>query len=175
MLKSIILFSSVILLFSCKGKMNTKVSEEEKTTENRMEKIAEIDSKEAENWLIKSIEKFFKEEQSYAIFTKEYVDYKADATSVGYDDGLTEAGFNKKWGTKFNTKYAGLGVGFLISAQDWNEILVKKCKFKKQKDGILYFDVILTDIEFKDEEYKREIHVERKNKQFLIADVLELN
>jgi hypothetical protein len=172
MLKSILIISSVFLLFSCGGNTENSSSAVENKQESTSEKYAELDKGKAEDWLVKALEKFFEEEQSYSIFTREYVDYKADATAVGYDDGLTEEEFNTKWSSKFNTKYAGLGNGFLISAQDWSKIIVTNCEFKKQKDSVLYFDVILTDKDFK-EDYKREIHVIEKNGNFLISDVLE--
>ncbi len=173
MFKFICLLSFSLVIFSCSQGKNDSTNESSKELNEETKTIDNKTIIEAEEWLKSAIEGFFGENQSYEIFTEDYTNYKADATAVGYDDGLTEEEFNKKWESKFNTKYAGLGVGFLISAQDWNEILVKKCTFKKQEDGILYFDVILTDIEFKEEEYKREIHVQNKNNKFLIADVLE--
>jgi hypothetical protein len=48
------------------------------------------------------------------ITTKNYYEYKTDATNVDMDvDGsLSLKDFQQKWGNKYNTKYAGINTGF---------------------------------------------------------------
>ena len=106
--------------------------------------------------------------------TKDYYDYKTDATNVDLDiDGsLTEKEFKDKWKNKFNTDKAGIGIGFLIPAQDWNKIEVESCELKSSSKDEYTFNVVLKDEGFK-AEYPSVIKVVKENKGFLIADVLQ--
>ena len=68
-------------------------------------------------WLKTNVEKNFTNdgrENMEAITTAEYYEYKSDATNVDLivDGSLTADEFQKKWGNKFDTKYAGIGAGF---------------------------------------------------------------
>ncbi|GEN65589.1 hypothetical protein [Chryseobacterium rhizosphaerae] len=138
------------------------------------------ESGEAQKWLEKSIEDYFKadigneEKAMRKITTKDYFDYKTDAMNVDMDvDGsLTEKEFEDKWKTKFNTKQAGIGVGFLISGQDWTGIKVAKCQLISENGNSFMFDVILSDKETK-AEYPIKVKVSKENVSFLIADVLQ--
>lgn len=136
----------------------------------------------AKDWLKTNIEAFFKSEKDYdkstqamqAMTTKDYYEYKADATSVDLDvdDALTQAEFDKKWKSKFDTKKAGIGTGFLISGQDWQDIKVTKSDIVGQKNDTLIFDVNIRDVGF-NQNYPRVIKVKAQDGKFLIADVLE--
>jgi hypothetical protein len=139
-------------------------------------------SGEAKAWLIKSIENEFadplfedeNQEKKASIYTKSYEEYKTDAISIEYDGGMTEDDFNKKWAGKYNTKFAGIGTGFLISGQDWVKISVTNCELKSDAstDSSMIFDVLLEDKEAK-AKYKRDIKVIKSGNSFLIDDVLE--
>ncbi len=133
----------------------------------------------AKDWLKKNIEAFFKSDNDYdkamqTMTTKDYFDYKTDATNVDLDvdDALTQAEFDKKWKSKFDTKKAGIGTGFLISGQDWQDIKVTKSDVISQKNDTLIFDVNIRDVGF-NENYPRIIKVKAQDGKFLIADVLE--
>ncbi|WP_300672097.1 hypothetical protein [Soonwooa sp.] len=136
----------------------------------------------AKDWLKSNIEAYFKTENDYdkatqamqAMTTKDYYEYKTDATNVDMDiDGtLTKAEFEKKWKSKFDTKKAGIESGFLISGQDWKEIKVTKWDIIGQKNDTLIFDVNIRDVGF-NENYPRVIKVKADDGKFLIADVLE--
>ena len=108
------------------------------------------------------------------ITTKDYYEYKTDATNVEMDTegSLTEKEFEQKWKSKFNIEKAGTGVGFLISGQDWNEIKVSKCNFISQDGNTYLFDVILEDKEYKTE-YPIQVIVVKEKEGFRIADVLQ--
>ena len=138
------------------------------------------ESEEAKKWLVTSIEKFFKTDLSTMdkamqdMTTKEYYEYKTDATNADMDvDGsLTEKQFQDKWKSKFDTGKAGTGVGFLISGQDWNEIKVTKCLLLSQHENTEVFNVLLTDKQYK-AEYPIQVKVIQEKDGFRIADVLQ--
>lgn len=133
----------------------------------------------AKDWLKKNIEAFFKSDNDHdksmqTMTTKDYYEYKTDATNVDLDvdDALTQAEFDKKWKSKFDTKKAGIGTGFLISGQDWQDIKVTKSYVISQKNDTLIFDVNIRDVGF-NENYPCIIKVKAQDGKFLIADVLE--
>lgn len=176
-----IITASLFLIIACKEQKKEKVSEDKAQPIEKV--IAESkpdESEDAKKWVKNSIEHFFKtdlsdyEKAMAAITTKEYYEYKTDATNVDMDtDGsLTDKEFQQKWKNKFNTQKAGIGSGFLISGQDWNEIKVTKCKLISQDKNSFLFDVNLTDKEFK-AEYPIQVKVIKEKESFLIADVLE--
>ncbi|CAM3131973.1 hypothetical protein DRF59_18800 [Chryseobacterium flavum] len=132
----------------------------------------------AKKWLEKSIEDYFKtdlgsaEKSMEKITTKDYFDYKSDAMNVDMevDGSLTEKEFQEKWRKKFDVQKAGIGVGFLISGQDWDEIKVSSCKVLTAGENDFLFDVILSDKKLK-AEYPIKVNVIKDNGSFLIADV----
>lgn len=136
------------------------------------------EAEEAQKWLEKSIVDYFKadigseEKNMQKITTKDYFDYKTDATNVNLDvDGsLTDKEFQDKWKSKFDTSKAGVGIGFLISAQDWNSIEVESCDLKSSSRDEYIFNVVLRDDGFK-AQYPSVIKVVKENGSFLIGDV----
>lgn len=168
-------------MIACKEKETEKVSEyKAPLKENPISENKTNEPEDAKKWLTESIEKFFKTDLSTMdsamqnITTKDYYEYKTDATNVEMDtDGsLTEKEFDQKWKNRFDTKKAGIDVGFLISGQDWNEIKVSKCNFISQDGNNYLFDVILEDKEYK-AEYPIQVKVVKEKEGFLIADVLQ--
>ncbi len=159
MLKLISFIALFFILSSCKNVNSTPKGED------------------AKKWLIESIESYFKTDKpSNSIFTKKYTSFKNDALALAYDGGITEEEFTNKWTKKFNLDFAGIGVGFFISTQDWGEIKVVKCNLineKSNKDKFV-FDVVIKDVSFKTS-YLREIHVISNENSFLIADILEFD
>ena len=145
---------------------------------NNTKEIAFDKSELAKKWLIKSIENFFKQEspEMSSITTKTYNKYKSDATNVEMDTegSLTVEQFNKKWKKTYDIKYAGVGNGFLISAQDWGKVTVTKCQLLTAKENVYIFQVIIKDATYKGS-YKRDIKVIESGKSFLIDDVKEYN
>ncbi|MFP3593894.1 hypothetical protein [Chryseobacterium sp. SIMBA_038] len=177
----LIILSSLFLILSCKEEnKNTIIKANQAPKENIVTKPEPNESEEAKKWLTESIEKFFKTDLSTMdsamqnITTKDYYEYKTDATNVEMDtDGsLTEKEFDQKWKNKFDTKKAGIDVGFLISGQDWNEIKVSKCNFISQDGNNYLFDVVLEDKEYK-AEYPIQVKLVKEKEGFLIADVLQ--
>ena len=180
-----ILFISVLLILSCQNKKDSKkeltstdtlmVTTEPKGDSN--EELTVIDTEDAIRWLTEVIESHLNE-GGYPmedICTPAYYEYKLDAVQVGYDGGLTETEFNKKWSNKYNVKYAGLGTGFLISAQDWNKIKVTSCIPKSDEDTrSLLLKVTMVDIELNDS-FQRDIKIVPVGKAYLIDDVVEYN
>lgn len=177
----LIILSSLFLIISCKEEnKNTTIKANQAPKESIVEKSESNESEDAKKWLTENIEKFFKTDLSTMdsamqnITTKDYYEYKTDATNVEMDtDGsLTEKEFDKKWKDKFDTKKAGIDVGFLISGQDWNEIKVSKCNFISQDGNSYLFDIILEDKEYK-AEYPIQVKVVKEKEGFLITDVLQ--
>ena len=132
----------------------------------------------AKKWLTENIEQFFlnfdKLEGNYSkICTKQYFEYKTDATNVEMgDDGMTKSKFGKKWPNR-NPALAGFGAGFMISGQDFGKIKVTKCDLlNKTLTGGWLFATLIEDIQFK-AKYTRDIVVVQNKGSFLIDDVLE--
>ncbi|MBM7420948.1 MULTISPECIES: hypothetical protein [Chryseobacterium] len=174
-----IIIISLLLIISCS---ETK-KEEIKINNLPKESVVENNSKEsaeAKTWLVKSIESYFNADISNQenimqnITTKDYYDFKTDATNVDLDiDGsLTLKEFQQKWKNKFNTENVTLNTGFLISAQDWTKIEVKKCDLNASLENDYSFYVELQDIESK-EVFKRIIKVTKIKNKFFIGNVLE--
>ena len=166
----------LISLASCQNKLKkieVEVNTDSVITDIKVAEISESDL--AKKWLIESIEMNFKASEGLidSICTKDYATYKSDAIGVEYDGGMTLQAFEKKWKDKFDVKHAGIGTGFLISGQDWENIKVAKCELSpiKLKESYL-FETIIEDLPSK-ATYKRDIKVIKSGQSFLIADVLE--
>lgn len=177
------IIASLFLIIACKEEKKEvqSVAEPQKIEENvAASEPKSNDSGEAKKWLEKSIVDYFKadlgnlDKAMQKMTTKDYYDYKTDATNVDLDvDGsLTEKEFEDKWKKKFDISKAGIGIGFLISAQDWNHIEVGSCELKSSSDNEYIFNVVLTDNDFKSK-YPSVIKVIKQNGSFLIADVLQ--
>ena len=179
-----VMIASMFLIMACKEeKKEVTVQNESQIKEEMVQQEAKPqanESEEAKKWLEQSIEDYFKadlenlDKDMKKMTTKEYYEYKDDAMNVDMDvDGsLTEKEFQDKWKGKFDTKKAGVGVGFLIAGQDWDKISVTKNQLvSEDKNGFL-FDVVLSDKAMK-EEYPIKVKVIKDNGSFLIADVLQ--
>ena len=177
-MKNIIIIS-LLLIISCSETKKEEIKlnnlPKESVVENNSKEIAE-----AKTWLVKSIESYFNADISNQenimqnITTKDYYEFKTDATNVDLDiDGsLTLKEFQQKWKNKFNTENVALNTGFLISAQDWTKIEVKKCDLNASLENDFSFYVELQDIESK-EVFKRIIKVTKIKNNFFIGNVLE--
>ncbi len=174
-----ILVSALLIIISC-GKTEKIVLETEPKDPIHKTLVDQNESQAARIWLEKSIKNYFNgnlgglNHTMEEITTKEYYEYKTDATNVDMDvDGsLTEKEFHEKWKNQFNTKKAGIGVGFLISGQDWNKIEISKCRLISKGKNNFLFDVKLTDREY-EAEYPIQVKVVKVKNQFFIADVLQ--
>lgn len=178
------IIASLFLIIACKEEKKENATLTQPETEQVKEKVVlHNESNEAEaaqKWLEKSIVGYFKadlvkqDKNMQKMTTKDYYDYKTDATNVDMDvDGsLTEQEFNDKWKGKFDTSKAGIGIGFLIPAQDWNNIEVGSCELKSSSKDEYTFSVVLKDDSFK-AKYPSVIKVIKENGSFLIADVLQ--
>lgn len=139
-------------------------------------------AEEAKKWLEKSIVDYFEadisEQQKIMkkITTKEYYEFKTDATNVdmNVDGSLTLEEFNEKWEDKYDINFAGINTGFLISAQDWINIEVRKCEVMTVLNNVYTFKVILADDGYK-AQYFRNIKVIKQYGEFLIDGVIESN
>lgn len=176
------IIASLFLIIGCKEEKKEikTVTEPQQTEEKALQDNQSNEAEDAKKWLERSIVDYFKadigigEKNLQKITTKDYFDYKTDATNVDLDvDGsLTEKEFQNKWKSKFDTSKAGIGIGFLIPAQDWINIEVESCDLKSStKDGYI-FNVVLRDDGYK-AHYPSVIKVIKENGSFLIADVLQ--
>jgi hypothetical protein len=176
------IIASLFFIIACKEeKKEIKTDAKPQQTEEKVVLNNESSEPEdAKKWLEKSIVDYFKadigseEKNMQKITTKDYFEYKTDATNVDMDveGSLTEKEFQDKWKSKFDTNKAGIGVGFLITAQDWDKIEVGSCDLKSTSKDEYIFNVMLTDNSFK-AQYPSVIKVIKENGSFLIADVLQ--
>jgi hypothetical protein len=176
-----IIITSLLLIISCKNDVKKELDSAPLTIEDV---VAENNKRadEAKKWLEKSILDYFKADISEQqrimkeITTKEYYDFKTDAINVDMDvDGsLTRKEFDQKWSDKYDTNFAGINKGFLISAQDWVNIEVRKCEATTALNNVYTFKVTLADDSFK-AGYFRDIKVIKEDGKFLIDGVIELN
>lgn len=180
MMKNIIAASLFLMMMSCKDVKEKEIATKIPPIENVVtDNSKDVDA--AKDWLKKNIVGYFKADISdqqkimQNMTTEDYYQYKTDATNVDMevDGSLTLKEFQQKWGNKFNTKYAGINTGFLISAQDWTNIEVRKCELEAMSGN----DAFVFDVELIDEGakaiFKRKIGVVKKENKFLIADVIE--
>jgi hypothetical protein len=174
MRKTILCFLTYVLVSACLP------TEQRELSDNEMPKSAEDQqpTEEAKKWLIGQIEAYFEGFDEVnggfsKLCTKEYFEFKTDATNIDYDGGMSEDEFKKKWGKRYS-KFAGIGEGFLVAGNDFGKIKVTSCEFKnKTEKGGYLFKVLLFDIEYKST-FIREITVMPQNATFLIDDVLEI-
>ena len=184
MKKSAVLFLMVLISVSCQNKPTKQDELVEKPTaentkiEKRVSNQAINKSENAKKWLIETIQTYFKKDfpKMSGITTKTYEEYKTEATNVDLDTdiAITQTQFKNKWKNKYDTKYAGIGFGFLISGQDWGKIEVTKCNLLLENNDSYVFQTILSDTEFKTD-YKRDIRIIKSGDSFLIDDVKEYN
>jgi len=138
----------------------------------------QLQTEEAKKWLIAAIEDHFKLDTDMATMTTEtYNAYKIDAMNVDMqvDNSLSEEEFNTKWAAKFDTATHINNIAFLISGQDYDQILVKDCEAlpaKHNRVDTIVFKTTLMDKGLH-QEYHRKIFVTHQNGKYLIADVLE--
>ncbi|KPE52239.1 hypothetical protein [Chryseobacterium indologenes] len=178
------IIASLFLIIACKKEKKEPVTKAEpqkvEIKENTASENGKDESQAAQKWLKENIEAYFKtdlgsmDKAMQKITTQEYYDYKTDAMNVDMDvDGsLTEKEFQDKWKSKFNTEKAGVGSGFLISAQDWIHVEVSDCELESSSKNSYLFRVTLSDDGFK-AKYPSQIKVVKEEGKFLIADVLE--
>ena len=175
------IIASLFSIIACKEEKKENITQSRPQVKEEVVQEAKSqanESEESKKWLQKNIEDYFKadlmaqEKVMQKITTKEYFDYKTDATNVDLDvDGsLTEKEFEDKWKKKFDIKKAGTGVGFLISGQDWDEIKVSECKLLESKKNDFLFDVVLADEKMK-AKYPIKVKVIKNKDSFVIADV----
>jgi len=190
-MKKILLFTFVFLAtLACNSNVQLNEKKEvaysiikNKTGLNLITQIA-TDTTKAKVWLIKVIESYLNGEDLNAAFTNlrasltgTYYNYKQDAINLIYDGGdttMTRETFDKKWRSKYNTKFVGNG-GYLISSNDHGKIKVTICDFIKQPEQNSYlYKVIIEDLDFKLKS-NRNIKVVKQGDIFLIDDIIEYN
>lgn len=155
-MKYLVKITIMLFFISCKGK--------------------DVNAIKAQKWVIQAIEKSFSTDNEEEIFTKEYDEYKQDAINVAYetDGSLTEQEFITKWKDRFDTKYAGVGSGFMISGQDWGNIKVTKCELLSKTDNSYTFKILIEDVgEGHEAKYHRDFTVIIQKNSFLISDIKE--
>jgi len=174
---------SLFLIWSCQNKpQQSETTPTADTTEVTKSVDSEpvnpdndIDTEDAVRWLTEVIESHLND-GGYPmedICTPKYYEYKMDAVQVGYDGGLNDEQFRKKWSSDYDIKHAGLGTGFMISGQDWGTIKVTKCvPVSDGKKGFLMLNVTIDDKDMK-AAYHRDIKIVPVGKAYLIDDVVE--
>ncbi len=175
----LILLLAVIPFFACQNKTETATpiiaKQDTIALETETTPVApdSIDIDDAVRWLTEVIESNLNE-NGYAmedICTPTYNEYKSDATGVGYDGGMDEEAFNKKWASKYDVNHAGIGTAFLISGQDNGKVKVTKCKPKSGGSNKV-FEVVISDPEM-NATYHRDIKIIPVGKAYQIDDVVE--
>jgi hypothetical protein len=135
----------------------------------------DIDTEDAVAWLTEVIENHLNE-GGYAmedICTPQYYEYKTDATQVGYDGGMDEEAFAKKWSSSYNGARAGIGTAFLISGQDIGKVKVTKCIPKPTTTAeVIILEVVISDPDL-NATYHRDFKIVPIGKAYQIDDVVE--
>lgn len=137
----------------------------------------DIDTEDAVAWLIEVIENHLNE-GGYAmedICTPQYYAYKTDATQVGYDGGMDEEAFKKKWSSTYDVTRAGMGTAFLISGQDHGKVKVTKCIPKPTTTAeSIILEVVISDSDM-NATYHRDFKIVPIGKAYQIDDVVEFD
>lgn len=178
------IFSITILLFGLLACRNTSttlpaqglVSDTIPATTPTTSEI-ELDTEDAVAWLTEVIENHLNE-GGYAmedICTPQYYEYKTDATQVGYDGGMDEEAFTKKWSSTYNVARAGMGTAFLISGQDNGKVKVTKCIPKPTTTAeSIILEVVISDPDM-NATYHRDFKIVPIGKAYQIDDVVEFD
>lgn len=175
-----IIIITLLLIISCKDTVQKKVNINSTALESDAKKNFS-EAQEANKWLEESIVRYFKTDLSNQdkimkeMTTKDYYEFKTDATNVDLDtdNSLNLKEFQQKWGEKYDTGFAGINTGFLISGQDWINIEVRKSEVLTSLNNVYIFDVILADDGYK-AQYHRKIKVLQENNRFLVDGIIEL-
>jgi hypothetical protein len=134
---------------------------------------------EGKKWLKENIESFFNNNEKFmkgfsSLCTKQYFEFKQDATNIDLDGGMSEGAFKTKWGRRYS-KYAGLGEGFMIAGNDYGKIELAKIEFINRTEmGGLCYEVLIIDKIF-NSKFQRKIILMKENDLFLIDDVIEIS
>ena len=129
-------------------------------------------------WLKKNIESFFNNEDNFKkgfsyLCTKQYAEFKTDATGIDMDGGMTEPEFKSKWGRRYS-QYAGIGEGFMVAGTDFGKIEVTKCEFRNMTEMKNYlYDVLIVDKTFHSK-FIRQVVLVKNGDSFLIDNILEI-
>jgi hypothetical protein len=181
-MKTIISFSFLFLsLLACRHTTTTipapTIVSDTVTVSSPITEETAIDTEDAVAWLTEVIENHLNE-GGYAmqdICTPQYYAYKTDATQVGYDGGIDEAAFARKWSSTYNIAHAGIGTAFLISGQDHGKVKVTKCvpKPTTTADAII-LEVVISDPDM-NATYHRDFKIIPIGKAYQIDDVVEFD
>lgn len=127
----------------------------------------------ARQWLQSSLIHYFDDSlKMQQLATDRYVQFKTDAMSIGFDGGMNQEAFEKKWASVYDVKQPGLGKGFLIPLQDWNSIMIANCRFIYVDKQALWFTLDL--LEHPSSAYfSRYVKLVSINRTYRIDDVLE--
>ena len=175
MIRTLLIITAFGLLACNSSPKNTENKAEEITSPD-VNTILVTDTTKAAAWLIDAVKEHFENNDPTmeTMSTKTYYQYKTEATNVdmGINGSLDRLAFEQKWKDQFDTKYAGIQTGFLISAQDNGKVIVNSFDFLKEENNKLWFNVILEDVDFKTK-FRREIAIVKEDNSFKVADVKE--
>jgi hypothetical protein len=174
-LLDIIYIFSVFCFFACNNNQQTDNSNirEIKCSEDSLSIQA------GKKWIKKNIESYFNNDANFlkgfsVLCSKQYYEFKQDATNIDLDGGMTEHTFKTKWGRRYS-KYAGIGNGFMISQTDFGKIELIKIEFRNRTEmGGLLYNVLIIDKTFKSK-FERQVVLIKDGNSFLIDDVLEIS
>ncbi|QBR13125.1 hypothetical protein [Sphingobacterium sp. CZ-2] len=179
-MKKILYALMIIGLSACQNaKNNTENSLKDSVVAVNDSTAKAIDNASACVWLKENVEGFFKKGDMNAmanLCTPAYYEYKMDATNVDLDlDGsLTESEFHAKYSKDYDTKLAGIGVGFLISGQDYGSITLSTCDVLHEDAESITLKSVISDCDYQTD-YHREIVLAKEENSFKIKDVKEFD
>lgn len=174
-MKHLYLFLMLTWLISCQN------NEKEEITAQPQEQVSpeEIQQKaeKAKKWLVSSIEGHFANGTPPMIMmtTPEYYEFKTDALNarIGLPGNITKEEFTAKWKEKFDMNRPDIFNGYLIPTHDFGRVKVKSCEFDKLQNDTLFFNVQISDVEYKTD-FNSVIKLKEAEKDFLIADQIQL-
>ena len=177
------IFIITALTAGCANQSNSNPSETKVTAKSDSVTIQADSTQQIENakqWIVTTVENFFRDyDKNHGDFsgicTKQYAEFKVDATNVDLDldASLSLSEFKEKWGRRYS-EYAGIGSGFIVGGNDFGVIKVPVCNFENKTEmGGLLFDTRVDDTTM-NARYYRKIIVVPDGDSFLIDDVLEI-
>jgi len=184
-----LLFVIVLAFSSCSENKNQQIIDSEKVkntelkdqptdvldTDVKAETALNENPQQAEKWLKSAIEAYFNQELNDWSFmtTAEYNEYKIDMINSVYVHGIELDSLRKKWSFKYEVTEKRIGVGFLIGAQDYSNIVIKTCNLLSSNEkGGYFFKLILCDTDY-DQCYESDVTIVEYEGSYAIDNVKE--
>ncbi|XOV68275.1 MAG: hypothetical protein ACFHU9_03675 [Fluviicola sp.] len=179
-----LLFVIILAFISCSENKSESILDKEKIQNAELDDESmtirddsEVNdnSEQAKRWLETAIKEYFDQELNDWSFmtTDEYYEYKIDMINSVYAHGIAIDSLEKKWSYKYEVSEKKTGVGFLIGAQDYYNVVIQTCStLPSIKKGNYLFKLVLCDTGY-DQCFESDVTVIEYNNSYAIDDVKE--